>query len=58
VFQPLDAVVIRLAGGLLGTGVRDLIAGDALLRRAPAVLDLDSSLPLAMAATAFLAYRA
>ena len=44
-FQPLDAVVIRLAGGLLAPAVRDLIAEDALMRRAPADLDLDGSLP-------------
>ena len=45
--QPLDPVVVRFTGGLLGPPVRNLIPGDPFVRGASADLDLDRMLPLA-----------
>ena len=44
--QPLESVVVRLAGGLLGPSVRDLVPGDSFVHGALADLDLDSRLSL------------
>jgi len=44
--QPLDAVVVRLAGCMLRPPIRHLVPGDPLVRYAPTDLALDSGLLL------------